>query len=166
MLAKISPCQSRRVIGPDGWCCSGAPLPKPLSVPIAHWRSRYFINQLTKRKFRSHHTNNKNNKRTTKTKLQTELSNFKELKKEIKSFDATSLRTKVDFPERDPEKEKVYNTLKDTFDAFDKDGSAEMAYEEYRESWKFLNRPGSELDIRAAFDAGKYFRFRLKDVCF
>ena len=45
------------------------------------------------------------------------------------------------------------NTLKDTFDAFDKDGSGEMGYPEYVESWKFLNRPGTEQDIKSSFDA-------------
>ena len=53
---------------------------------------------------------------------------------------------------RDVGDEKTYNTLKDTFNAFDKDGSNEMGYEEYNESWKFLNRPGSDADIKKAFE--------------
>eukprot|EP00492_Amphilonche_elongata_P002330 TRINITY_DN258_c0_g1_i3.p1 TRINITY_DN258_c0_g1~~TRINITY_DN258_c0_g1_i3.p1 ORF type:complete len:338 (+),score=92.20 TRINITY_DN258_c0_g1_i3:430-1443(+) len=56
-------------------------------------------------------------------------------------------------PEKDAALEAQYKTLRDTFDAFDKDGSAELGYEEYVESWKFLNRPGTDEDIKKAFDA-------------
>ena len=47
----------------------------------------------------------------------------------------------------------MYNTLKDTFNAFDKDGSAQLGFPEYVESWKFLDRPGSDADIKKAFDS-------------
>ena len=47
-----------------------------------------------------------------------------------------------DVPECDPEKEKLCNTLKDTFNAFDNDGSAQLSFDEYADSWNFLNRPG------------------------
>ena len=45
------------------------------------------------------------------------------------------------------------NTLKDTFNAFDNDGSAQLGFPEYKEAWKFLNRPGTEEDIRNCFDS-------------
>jgi hypothetical protein len=58
----------------------------------------------------------------------------------------------VKLQEKDARDQKTYDTLKDTFNAFDKDGSGEMGYEEYNESWKFLNRPGTDADIKKAFD--------------
>ena len=58
-----------------------------------------------------------------------------------------------DVPQRDPEGEQLYQTLKDTFNAFDSDDSAELGFPEYKEAWKFLNRPGSDEDIKNAFDA-------------
>ena len=42
--------------------------------------------------------------------------------------------------------------MKDTFNAFDKDGSLELGYEEYRDSWKFMSRPGDDNEIKQAFD--------------
>jgi Ca2+-binding EF-hand superfamily protein len=54
---------------------------------------------------------------------------------------------------KDPRKEKMYQTLRDTFDAFDKDGSAELGYPEYVEAWKFLDRPGGEKEIKQTFDS-------------
>ena len=56
-------------------------------------------------------------------------------------------------PKRDENKEKMYSTLRDTFNAFDKDGSAELGYSEYMEAWKFLNQPGTERDIKRTFDS-------------
>ena len=41
----------------------------------------------------------------------------------------------------------------DTFNAFDRDGNAELGWSEYLEAWKFLNQPGSDEDIKRAFDA-------------
>jgi hypothetical protein len=46
----------------------------------------------------------------------------------------------------------MFKTLKDTFNAFDKDGNAELGYPEYNEAWKFLGRGGSNEDIKRAFD--------------
>eukprot|EP00492_Amphilonche_elongata_P002336 TRINITY_DN2594_c0_g1_i1.p1 TRINITY_DN2594_c0_g1~~TRINITY_DN2594_c0_g1_i1.p1 ORF type:complete len:305 (+),score=98.53 TRINITY_DN2594_c0_g1_i1:158-1072(+) len=53
----------------------------------------------------------------------------------------------------DQEEREMYYTLKDTFNAFDRDGNAEMGYPEYVESWKFLNQPGGDDVIKRAFDA-------------
>merc|ERR1712048_70788 len=63
---------------------------------------------------------------------------------------------KLDESERNANNEKdfeLYTTLKDTFNAFDKDGNAELGYPEYKEAWKFLAQPGTEKDIKAAFDS-------------
>ena len=46
-----------------------------------------------------------------------------------------------------------YKTLKDTFNAFDADGSAELGFPEYREAWKFLQRPGDDNEIKMYFDS-------------
>merc|ERR1711884_150210 len=59
----------------------------------------------------------------------------------------------IPVPKKDPKAEQQYKTLRDTFDAFDKDGSLELAYDEYKESWKFMSRPGSEDEIKRAFDS-------------
>ena len=42
--------------------------------------------------------------------------------------------------------------LKDTFNAFDKDGNGELGYAEYYEAWKFLGQPRDHAKIKAAFD--------------
>jgi len=57
-----------------------------------------------------------------------------------------------DVPKRDEEKEQFFNTLKDTFNAFDKDGCGELQYPEYSEAWKFLGQPGRADDIKRSFD--------------
>jgi len=41
--------------------------------------------------------------------------------------------------------------LLDTYNAFDKDGTVEMAYEEYVEAWKFLGRGTNEDGIKKTF---------------
>ena len=41
----------------------------------------------------------------------------------------------------------------ETFNAFDKDGNGELGFPEYVEAWKFLNQPGSQEEIKAAFDS-------------
>ena len=64
-----------------------------------------------------------------------------------------SIVTSTPVPEKNPEKEKLYNTLKDTFNAFDTDGSAELGFDEYMDSWKFLNRPGDHNEIKRCFDS-------------
>merc|ERR1719494_546549 len=48
---------------------------------------------------------------------------------------------------------KMYMTLKDTFNAFDRDGNAELQFPEYMEAWKFLQQPGTEKEIKGAFDS-------------
>ena len=55
--------------------------------------------------------------------------------------------------EEEDEGFKFYKTLKDTFNAFDKDGNAELQYPEYNEAWKFLSLQGGESDIKNAFDS-------------
>eukprot|EP00492_Amphilonche_elongata_P002513 TRINITY_DN276_c0_g1_i6.p1 TRINITY_DN276_c0_g1~~TRINITY_DN276_c0_g1_i6.p1 ORF type:complete len:227 (-),score=64.66 TRINITY_DN276_c0_g1_i6:327-965(-) len=47
---------------------------------------------------------------------------------------------------------KMFQQLKDTFNAFDKDGNGELGYPEYNEAWKFLGQPGDDSKIKAAFD--------------
>merc|ERR1711881_518682 len=42
--------------------------------------------------------------------------------------------------------------LKDTFKAFDRDGNAQLIFNEYREAWKFLSLPGDANEIKQAFD--------------
>merc|ERR1719499_1064417 len=54
---------------------------------------------------------------------------------------------------QDTENSKFYKSLMETFDAFDKDGSGEMQYPEYKAAWQFLKQPGSERDIKSAFDS-------------
>jgi Ca2+-binding EF-hand superfamily protein len=56
-------------------------------------------------------------------------------------------------PTKNAKDEQMYQTLRDTFDAFDKDGSAELGYPEYVEAWRFLNRPGTDADIKRSFDS-------------
>merc|ERR550534_1818009 len=46
-----------------------------------------------------------------------------------------------------------YKQLKDTFNAFDGDGSGQLGFPEYVEAWKFLNRPGGPDEIKKAFDS-------------
>merc|ERR1712054_79691 len=58
-----------------------------------------------------------------------------------------------DKPEKDAEAEKLWNTLKDTFNAFDKDGSLELGYPEYVDAWKFLGRGNDENEIKAVWDS-------------
>ena len=55
-----------------------------------------------------------------------------------------------------PDEAKLYRTLKDTFNAFDRDGNAELGFPEYLEAWRFLNQPGTDEDVKKAFD-GNYF---------
>jgi len=54
---------------------------------------------------------------------------------------------------KDVEGAKMYRTVSETFEAFDKDGSGELQYPEYNAAWKFLNQPGGEQDIRNAFNS-------------
>ena len=43
--------------------------------------------------------------------------------------------------------------MKNTFDAFDNDGSGQLNFSEFKEAWKFLNRPGGDQEIKKAFDS-------------
>merc|ERR1712037_705891 len=70
-----------------------------------------------------------------------------------KIIDTLSGITKTEVPQNDPEMKKTYETLRDTFNAFDNDGSAELAFPEYKDAWKFLGRSGSDLEIRQTFDS-------------
>jgi len=49
--------------------------------------------------------------------------------------------------------EKLYNTLRDTFNAFENDGSAELGFGEYGDEWAFLSRPGGPDEIKGTFDS-------------
>ena len=64
----------------------------------------------------------------------------------------TQLKDMAGEPVSDDEGMKMYTTLKDTFNAFDKDGNAELGYPEYQEAWKFLGQPGTNEAIKKAFD--------------
>ena len=64
-----------------------------------------------------------------------------------------SLLSSIEIPKKDPELEKTYNTLKDAFNAFDKDGSAQLGFEEYAECWKFLGRPDDPKMIKQTWDS-------------
>ena len=46
------------------------------------------------------------------------------------------LVSKMGGEEQNAEEYEMYKTLKDTFNAFDKDGNAELGFPEYREAWK------------------------------
>merc|ERR550534_1623278 len=56
-----------------------------------------------------------------------------------------------------------YRQLMETFDAFDKDGNGELQFPEYRSAWRFLNQPGSDRDIKGAFDGVDVDRSGLVD---
>merc|ERR1712007_5837 len=77
--------------------------------------------------------------------------NIRKMSKEI--IHKLAEMSDMEIPQKDPVMEQQYQTLKDTFDAFDKDGSAELGYEEYVEAWRFLNRPGTDRDIKRTFDS-------------
>jgi len=51
------------------------------------------------------------------------------------------------------EEYEMFNTIRDTFSAFDRDGNAELGWAEYLEAWRFLNQPGTDEDVKRAFDA-------------
>ena len=46
----------------------------------------------------------------------------------------------------------TYQTLKDTFNAFDRDGSGQLGWSEYLEAWRFIDQPGTDADVKLAFD--------------
>merc|ERR1712159_494076 len=53
----------------------------------------------------------------------------------------------------DQEGRKLYDTMLQTFNAFDNDGSGALNFSEFKEAWKFLQRPGTDADIKRAFDS-------------
>merc|ERR1712007_27586 len=55
--------------------------------------------------------------------------------------------------DRKEEDKALFGQIKDTFNAFDRDGNAELAFPEYYEAWKFLGQPGSDEQIKQAFDS-------------
>merc|ERR1712038_416326 len=64
---------------------------------------------------------------------------------------------------KDEEGAKFYRQLMETFDAFDKDGNGELQFPEYTSAWRFLNQPGSDSDIKNAFDGVDVDRSGLVD---
>merc|ERR1719461_1903712 len=64
---------------------------------------------------------------------------------------------------KDEEGAKFYRQLMETFDASDKDGNGELQFPEYKSAWRFLNQPGSDNDIKGAFDGVDVDRSGLVD---
>merc|ERR1719354_1435960 len=62
------------------------------------------------------------------------------------------LCTLLNEPVPDPEGRKLYQTMKDTFNAFDNDGSGALNFSEFKEAWRFLQKPGDDRRIKSAFD--------------
>merc|ERR1711953_1025593 len=80
-----------------------------------------------------------------------------ELLEKLESVDSD---TKV---AKDEQGAKFYRQLMETFDAFDKDGNGELQFPEYTQAWRFLNQPGSDNDIKNAFDGVDVDRSGLVD---
>jgi len=81
--------------------------------------------------------------------------NARQMREELAKKTHTMVRRLMVLNNQEVPKEdglQMYNTLKDAFNAFDKDGNAELGYPEYVEAWKFLAQPGTESDIKKAFD--------------
>merc|ERR1719379_2522460 len=55
-------------------------------------------------------------------------------------------------PIPDSDKRKLYATMNDTFNAFDNDGSVALNFSEFKEAWRFLQKPGDDRRIKSAFD--------------
>jgi len=55
-------------------------------------------------------------------------------------------------PIPDEEGRKLYDTMRQTFDAFDNDGSGQLGYSEFKEAWRFLQKPGGDEEIKKSFD--------------
>merc|ERR1719499_2221872 len=55
-------------------------------------------------------------------------------------------------PIPDPDGRKYYATMMDTFNAFDNDGSGQLNFSEFKEAWRFLQKPGDDRRIKNAFD--------------
>ena len=57
---------------------------------------------------------------------------------------------KLEGKPEDSEGRHMYETIRDTFNAFDKDGNAELGWPEYLEAWRFLNQPGTDEEVKKA----------------
>merc|ERR1719216_258955 len=55
-------------------------------------------------------------------------------------------------PVPDVDGRKLYQTMIDTFNAFDNDGSGALNFSEFKEAWRFLQKPGDDRRIKSAFD--------------
>merc|ERR1719277_1515924 len=55
-------------------------------------------------------------------------------------------------PLPDEQGRQLYKTMMDTFNAFDNDGSGALNFSEFKEAWRFLQKPGDDARIKAAFD--------------
>merc|ERR1719367_2538277 len=55
-------------------------------------------------------------------------------------------------PMPDADGRKLYQTMMDTFNAFDNDGSGQLNFSEFKEAWRFLQKPGDDRRIKNAFD--------------
>merc|ERR1719210_1924126 len=80
-----------------------------------------------------------------------------ELLEKLEQVDTDTKTTK------DEKGAKFYRQLMETFDAFDKDGNGELQFPEYTSAWRFLNQPGSDRDIKQAFDGVDVDRSGLVD---
>merc|ERR550534_284322 len=58
-----------------------------------------------------------------------------------------------DIPQQDDDMAATYKMVRDTFGAFDEDGSGELGFPEYVEAWQFMSRPGELSEIKETFDA-------------
>merc|ERR1712048_534166 len=55
--------------------------------------------------------------------------------------------------DENPEEREFYERLKETFQAYDADGSSQLQFPEYCDAWRFLEQPGDERTMKQAFDS-------------
>merc|ERR1719450_1523693 len=55
-------------------------------------------------------------------------------------------------PVPDVDGRKLYQTMIDTINAFDNDGSGALNFSEFKEAWRFLQKPDDDRRIKSAFD--------------
>ena len=55
-------------------------------------------------------------------------------------------------PVPDVDGRKRYQTMIDTFNSFDNGGSGALNFSEFKEAWRFLQKPGDDRRIKSAFD--------------